>query len=179
MARLKVVTPESAEGKTAETYDQVKEKMGKVVNILQGMGNSPAALNAYLAMKGALADGQLSPADREVIALVSAEVNGCNYCAAAHTMAAKKAKLSDEDALAIRRGKANDEKHQALAEFTRQIIDSKGFVSDADLKAVRDAGYDDGQIAEVCAHIALNYYTNIFNHVHDTELDFPEVPAVK
>ena len=54
MPRLKVVEPAQATGKTRELYDGLQKKMGKVVNIFQGMGNSPAALNAYLSMSSAV-----------------------------------------------------------------------------------------------------------------------------
>ncbi len=178
MPRLKTIEPDQAQDKTARMYEQVKKSMGKVPNILKGMGNSPAALGVYLQAKGALAGGVLDKAEAEVIALVTAEVNGCEYCAAAHTGAAKVAGLSAEEAVNIRRGQPTDDKHRVLADFTRRIIDTKGFVEDADVQAMRDAGYDDAAIAETCAHIAVNYYTNIFNHVNDTALDFPAVPEV-
>ncbi len=179
MPRLQTVEKENAAPQTAEMYDKIKQKMGKVPNTIKAMGNSPAAVGFYLQGKGALAQGTLDAAEAEVIALVTAEANGCEYCAAAHTGAARAAGLSADEALAIRQGKPSDAKHKVLANFTRRVIDTKGFVEDADVQAVRDAGYDDGAIAEVTAHIAINYYTNIINHVNDTELDFPAVPEVQ
>jgi len=179
MPRLNVVEPDQAPGQTAQMFEQAKKSMGKVPNILKGMGNSPAALGVYLQSKGALGKGVLSKTDAEVIALVTAEVNGCDYCAAAHTGAAKAAGLSDAEALNIRRGQPSDEKHQALARFVRRVIDTRGFVEDHDVDAVRNVGYDDAAIAEICAHIAVNYFTNIFNHVNETELDFPAVAEVR
>jgi alkylhydroperoxidase family enzyme len=51
-------------------------------------------------------------------------------------------------------------------------------VTDRDLAAVRAAGFDDGAIAEVVAQVALNIFTNYFNHVAGTDIDFPRVPAL-
>ena len=62
--------------------------------------------------------------------------------------------------------------------FVRRVIDTKGFVQESDLAAVKQAGYTDGQIAETVGYIALATYSNFFNHVYDTPLDFPQVPKV-
>ncbi|QDV82195.1 carboxymuconolactone decarboxylase family protein [Planctomycetes bacterium TBK1r] len=178
MPRLNVVTPNQATGPLKETYDSVTKKMGKVVNIFQGMANSPAALNAYLSMSAALAEGELSPQDRELVYLAVSESNGCNYCVSAHTMiATTQAGLSESDTLAARRFESTDNKRAALLEFVSKVIATKGFVSDEDLVKVRDAGYTDGQIAEAIGYIGLATFSNLFNHVHDTPLDFP--PANK
>ncbi|WP_372725350.1 carboxymuconolactone decarboxylase family protein [Novipirellula sp.] len=61
----------------------------------------------------------------------------------------------------------------ALLEFVRRVIASRGFVSDDELNEVRAAGYSDGQIAEAVGYIGLATYSNLFNHVNDTALDFP------
>jgi len=179
MPRLNTVTPEDATGKTQEIYEGVKQKMGKVVNIFQGMGNSPAALNAYLSMSAALAEGELSPADREIVYLAVSQHHGCEYCVSAHTMLAKKAGLSDEAALEARKFESSDQKQQALLHFIRRVIETNGFVSDEELGRVKEVGYTDGQIAESIGYIALATYSNLFNHVYETPLDFPQPPQLQ
>ena len=54
---------------------------------------------------------------------------------------------------------------------------TRGHVSDADLKAVKNAGYSDAQIIEIVLHVALNTLTNYVNVVAKTEIDFPVVTA--
>jgi alkylhydroperoxidase family enzyme len=61
----------------------------------------------------------------------------------------------------------------AALRFTSAIITAKGLVTDADLADVRIAGYDDGEISEIVAAVALNTSTHYFNSVNDTDLDFP------
>tara|TARA_R110002167_G_scaffold291727_1_gene496524 strand:- start:814 stop:1350 length:537 start_codon:yes stop_codon:yes gene_type:complete len=173
MPRLNQVTPDQASGAVKDIYGDLTTQMGKVVNIFQGMGNSSAALKAYLAMSAALAEGELAPEDREVIYLAVSEGNGCEYCVSAHTMVAKKIGLTNEETLAARRFFSADKKRAALLEFVRRVIASRGFVSDDELNEVRTAGYSDGQIAEAVGYIGLATYSNLFNHVNDTELDFP------
>lgn len=174
MPRLYVVSPEQATGSVKESYAAVTKEMGKVFNIFQGMGNSSAALNAYLAMSAALAEGELSPEERELVYLAVSENNGCHYCVSAHTMVAtQQLGVSEEDALKARQFQASNEKHAALLKFIGRVITTKGFVSDDELSEVQEAGYSDGQIAEAVAYIGLATYSNLFNHVHDTPLDFP------
>lgn len=178
MPRLNVVSQGQAAGPLKETYDGLTKQMGKVVNIFQGMANSPSALKAYLAMSAALAEGELSPQERELIYLAVSESNGCHYCVSAHTLVAtKQAGLSESETLEARKFLAADKKHAALLEFIRKVIDSKGFVSDKDLVEVQAVGYTDGQITEAIGYIGLATFSNLFNHVHDTPLDFP--PAAK
>jgi alkylhydroperoxidase family enzyme len=86
--------------------------------------------------------------------------------------------LDQDEMLTIREGKSPDPKRNAAVVFALKVQDTKGFVSDDDLAKVRDAGWDDAAIADIVAVTALNLYTNFFNHVNDTELDFPEPPAL-
>lgn len=176
MPRLNVVAPEQAEGEVQELYAELQGKFGKVFNIFQGMGNSAAALKAYLSASGALSRGELSRQEREVVYLTVSERNGCEYCVAAHVGAAKKAKLDDGEIEAIRRLAPVSDQHKALATFVQSVMDAKGRVDDSDIEAVRKAGYSDGQIAESIAYIGLATYSNLFNHVFDTPLDFPPAP---
>ncbi len=178
MSRLNVVAPDEATGDVKEIYNNLAAKMGKVVNIFQGMANSPAALKAYLSMSAALAEGELSPEDREAVYLAVSEQNGCHYCVSAHSMIARRAGLSDDETLAARRFESADAKRAALLDFVRKVLATKGFVSDEEIAAIRQAGYSDGQIAEAIGYIGLATYSNLFNHVHDTPLDFPAAPEL-
>jgi uncharacterized peroxidase-related enzyme len=178
MPRLNVVEPEQAQGKTKELFNQEVKDKGRVLNIFKAMGNSPAALKAYLDMAATLAQGELLPEDREVIYLGVSQANNCNYCVSAHTGLAKKAGMTDDQIKAIRQFDPLSPKHAALLSFVRRVMENKGFVSDADVAAVRSAGYTDGQLAESIAYIGLATYSNYFNHVHDTPLDLPQAPAI-
>jgi uncharacterized peroxidase-related enzyme len=177
MARLKVVDPKTAQGTVKELFEGPLKTMQ--LNIFKGLANSPAALQAYLAMSGALKGGMLTEAEREVIALAVSEQNGCRYCVAAHTMLGKMAGLTEGQTLEARRGALQDRKLDALAKFVRKLNGSRGDVTDADLNDLRAAGYTDGHIAEAVAAHALSVFTNYFNHVNDTELDFPAAPALR
>ena len=178
MSRFTQIAPETATGNTKELLDAVKSKLGLVPNMVRAMANSPAALKAYLQFSGALAAGSLSAKSREQIALAVGQVNQCDYCVSAHSALGKMAGLTVDQILASRKGTAADGKTDALLHFSRKLVETRGRVSDGDVDAVREAGFTDGEIAEAVAGVALNIYTNYFNHVADTDIDFPKVDAL-
>lgn len=178
MARLDVVTPSQATGQTKELYGAIQRAIGMVPNIYQGLGNSPVALEGVLHTDGILKKGQLSAAEIEAVKLAVSEAYGCDYCLAAHTMLGRKAGLSDEDVLGIRRGNARAPKIGALVTFVNAALHPQARVSDATLGAVRAAGYSDAQITETVQVIAQTVFTNLFNRVNQTTLDFPAAPAL-
>ena len=178
MPRLQPIDPAEAEGKTKELFGQAEQKMGAVPNVIRTMGNSPAVLQGYLQLSGALAEGELPGPVREQIALLVSQKNGCDYCLSAHTAIGKQMGLSDEEATDARRGKADDAKTQGALDFAAAVFEKRGWVEDEDLRAVRGAGWGDGAIAEIVANVVVNFYTNYFNHVADTEVDFPQAPKI-
>lgn len=178
MPRIATVDPAAAEGQARTLLGRVERALGVTPNMMRAMANSPAVLDAYLQFSGALSKGSLPGAVQEQIALVSAVENECGYCLAAHTVLGAKAGVSEDDLVAGRKAQASDPKVQAALTFAKQVIASKGFVADADLEAVRAAGYGDGEIGEIVAAVALNTFTNYFNSVGQTTLDFPAVDGV-
>jgi len=158
--------------------EAVKDLLGSAPNLFRMVANSPAALEGYVGMLGALAKGALPAATHERIALAVAEVNGCDYCLSAHAWLGKNvAKLDDAEMAANRRGGSIDVRADAAVRFARQVMELRGHVSDAALRAVRDAGYSDAQIIEIVQHVALNTWTNYVNNVAQTAIDFPVVSA--
>jgi uncharacterized peroxidase-related enzyme len=173
MARIEPLDPRSATGESKELLDGIAQQNGKAINIQRVLAHSPVALQAYLGINGALAQGSLSPGLRERIALVVAQENGCGYCLAAHTFLGGKAGLSEDEILAARRGEAGDEKERAVVEFAQTMVRERANVSDGDVQRLRDAGLFEGEVVEAVANVVLNIFTNYINHVADTPVDFP------
>jgi uncharacterized peroxidase-related enzyme len=158
--------------------EAVHKQLGVVPNLFRVVANSPAALEGYLGMSGALGKGTLPAATRERIALAVAEFNGCDYCLSAHSYLGKNlAKLDQAEIEANRAGSSHDPKAAAAVAFAVQVLRQRGHVSDDELGRVRAAGYDDAQIVEIVQHIALNTWTNYINSVAHTVVDFPVVNA--
>ncbi len=159
--------------------EAVKKQLGLVPNLFRVVSNSPAALEGYLGLSGALGKGSLPAATRERVALAVAEINGCAYCLSAHSYLGKNvAKLDEAEILANRNGHSNDPKADAAVQFAAQVTRARGHVSDEDLRAVKLAGYDDAQVVEIVLHVALNTWTNYINSVAQTVLDFPAVKTL-
>lgn len=178
MSRLNVVKPDQATGQTKALYDAIKGAIGAVPNIYQGIGNSPAALEGLLKIGAVLEKGQLTAAEAEAVKLAVSEAYGCNYCLAAHTLLGKKAGLTDAETINIRRGSAGLPRLGALIKFVNVAIKPQGRISDEDLRAVKAAGYNDTQITEALLVVAQTVFTNLFNRVHQTPLDFPAAPSL-
>ncbi len=178
MARIEPINPKDATGKSKDLLDGVQAKFGKAPNIFKTMANSPAALEGFLQLHGALAGGVLSESFQEQIALCVSEINGCNYCLAAHTVMGKGAGLSEDETIASRKGVSTDSKTQAGLEFARQLVSRQGWVSDDDYNAVTQAGYSSEEIIEIVALVAKNIFANYFNHIAETAIDFPAAPSV-
>lgn len=156
--------------------EAVKKQLGSVPNLFRIAANSPAALEGYLGLNGALAKGALDARTRERIALAVAEINGCDYCLSAHTyLATNLAKLDAAEIEANRAGRSYDVKADAAVKFATRIARNRGHVAEADIAAVKAAGFDDAQVVEIVAHVALNTLTNYLNEVLGTEIDFPVV----
>lgn len=156
------------------TLNAVKAQLGVAPNLFRITANSPAALDGYVGLNGALASGTLDPATRERIALAVAQVNGCDYCLAAHTyLGTNVAKLTSAEIQSNRRGTSTDVKADAAVRFAVEITNERGHVSEDAIQSVKAAGYSDAEVVEIVAHVALNTLTNYINSVLDTEIDFP------
>jgi AhpD family alkylhydroperoxidase len=105
------------------------------------------------------------------------EVAGCDYCLAAHTLAGKFAGLAPETMKAVRAGEATgDAKRDALVHFVRLLVKTHGTVPEAEVSAIREAGYAERQIVEIALAVTSITFTNLVNRINDTTLDFPAAP---
>jgi uncharacterized peroxidase-related enzyme len=153
----------------------VKQQLGAVPNMFRLIGTSPAALEGYLGLGGALGKGQLDAKTRGRIALTVAEANGCGYCLSAHTALGKNLRLDDAELDHNRDAHSSDPRAEAALRFARALVIERGHVDEAAVLAVKQAGYSDAQVVEIILHVALNTLTNYVNTALATEIDFPVV----
>jgi uncharacterized peroxidase-related enzyme len=177
MSRITTPALESATGATAEVYAQIKKAAGKVPNTFAAIGaHGPAALKAILQADAVLAAGSLSKQDQETIKLVLSEAVGCDYCVAAHSLLGKMTGLKPDTLKQVRSGEATgDDKRDALVHFVRILAKTSGTISDGEFRAIKDAGYTDEQLVDIALAIAVTTFTNVFNRINDTAIDFPRV----
>jgi uncharacterized peroxidase-related enzyme len=177
MQTMRAVDPATATGKAKELLDFVMKRTGRIPNMVRLMANSPAALNACLGFAGALRDAKLPAETQELIAIAVAEANGCDYALSAVSALGRSGGRSESDVAAARHAHARDPKTTAALRFAAKVVETRGHVEAVDVAALREAGFSDGEVAEVIAVVVLNTYRSFFNLVARPEIDFPLVKA--
>ena len=180
MPRVPVHTMDDAPQETRPTLESLSQQMGKLLNIHGEMAHSPVVLASYRGMQQAIADhGSFDAPTREAIALAVGAVDGCDYCQSAHTLGGKAAGLDPETMIAVRAGRpSGDDGLDALLAVVREAASQVGEVSDRSWKQAQAAGWSDEELTEAFAHLAVNLFTNYFNHYVGTELDVPAAPEL-
>ena len=174
MSYVNIDTANAAQA-SQEMLKQIHAAFGATPNMFKAVSNSPAALKSMWGTFGALGAGSLSARLGEQIAVAVANRNRCGYCVAAHTALGKSAGASADDMASAQVGKSSDSKTQAALTFALKIVEERASVAQADVEAVRKAGFNDGEIVEIVAHVALNLFTNYVNVAFDVPVDFPKV----
>ena len=175
MTRIASIDPATADGRAKELLDATNAQLGRVPNLYRSMAQSPATLDGYLAFRGALGQGVLSMPMRERIALLTAAINDCGYCVSAHTFRGSKVGLPPSELASTQKGKSEDPKTAAALQFVGALLQRRGLVTDYDFAQVTAQGWTNEEISEMVAHVALNVFSNYFNHVALPQLDFPMV----
>jgi uncharacterized peroxidase-related enzyme len=177
MSRITIPERNSADPAAEPLLNAVERQLGSVPNLFRLVSLSPATLEGFLGLSEALSR-TLNIKTRERIALAVAQVNGCDYCLSAHSyLATNLAKLDQAEIAAAREGRSTDAQANAAVAFARKIVETRGRVSDADIGAIKLAGFSEGQIVEIVANVAINVLTNFVNIVAETDIDFPVVRA--
>lgn len=176
MTRIQPIQTADATGKAHDLLTAVQAKIGITPNLMKTLAHAPAALEGYLNLNASLATGVLRAKFREQLAITIAQANSCQYCLSAHTAFGKMSGLSPEELAANREAHSADARTTAGLQFAQKLVIQRGLATDADVAAVRQAGYTDAEITEIVAHVGLNVLTNYFNNVAGTEVDFPVVP---
>ena len=175
MARINLVTNESANAEQKALLDAIQSQLGMVPNFLKVFANSPDALKAFLGLHGIANAGSLDPQTRERIALALAQQNSCEYCLSAHSAIGRKAGLDNAEIAANRAGTSQDAKAAVAVKFARSLVEHTGEVTTAELLEMRNAGYSEADIVEVITHVGMNILTNLLGKAGRIDIDFPKV----
>ncbi|EJZ57946.1 carboxymuconolactone decarboxylase family protein [Pseudomonas sp. RSB 5.4] len=176
MSRLTLHTVQSAPEAAKPFLENAQKNSGFIPNLLAVLANAPAALETYVTVSALNGKSELSLAEREVVQLIAATHHGCDFCVAGHTaVALNKAKLPPEVVSALReKATVPVEKLETLAAFAREVIATRGKVSDQTFNQFKAAGYTEGNALEVILGISLATLCNFANVFADTPLN-PEL----
>jgi uncharacterized peroxidase-related enzyme len=175
MAKVPLIQSADAPPKSREILDAVQAKIKMVPNLYRALAASPAALEGYVRLAEILAGGVLPAKYRESLAVAIAQANRCEYCLSAHTAIGKMTGLTDGAILEARDGRSGDPKLQAILALARAMVLQRGQLPRQDFDTARQAGVTDSEIAEIAAHVGLNTFSNYFNNLVETDIDFPPV----
>jgi uncharacterized peroxidase-related enzyme len=175
MSRIATPAVGSATGDVAALYARIRKAAGSVPNTFAAIGAlQPAALNAILDTDGVLGAGSLSKQDVETVKLIVSVATGCDYCVSAHSLLSKLAGIAPDAIRQLREGEpTGDAKRDALANFVARLVTTSGTISDEQFAAIKAAGYTDQQLVEISLAISVGIFTNMFNRINDTDIDFP------
>ena len=179
MSTFRSIPPAEATGLNKQLFDGLQSKLGMVPNLAQQLANAPAALKAYLGFGAALSEGKLTGKQREQIAVAVANVNHCDYCLSAHNVLGSLQGLTKPELEAAQFGESSDQKDAAILSFAVKLVEQRGHLPAQAVEKLRAAGVTDQEIVEVIAAVAVNIFTNYFNHIAGTEIDFPVVHAAE
>lgn len=175
MSNLNPINVDNATGTIKELLDRVQQRTGRIPNMIRLMANSPAALGAYLSFADAFRDAVLPAEIRDLIAVTVAETAGCDYALSAVSALARSGGRSENELVAARAADSEDPKIAAALRFAAKIVAQRGQLPASEVGTLRDAGFSDGEVAEIIAAVALNIYRSYFNLIAGPEIDFPVV----
>lgn len=148
-----------------QRVEDVAEKTGFVPNVFAALAHRPDELRAFLAYHDAVMERPtgLSKAERELIVVATSAANDCEYCVVAHGAIArirlKDAILPDQIAVNWRTAELT-ERQRAMLAFAVKLATRSGEIEDADIEALRAAGFDDDEIWDIGAVTALFALSN-------------------
>ncbi len=175
MSNLPLNSPENTSGEHKALFDQINNAFGVVPNMFKAIGHSSAALESMWTSFGALGKGVLGAKLGEQIAVLVADINRCEYCLAAHTVLGQNAGATAEEMAQAQAGQSSDTRTQAALDFAAKLVIDRANISKSDVDTVKAAGFNDAEVAEILAHVALNIFTNYTNVAFDVPVDFPKV----
>ena len=153
-------------------FDGLQKAVGFVPNLYAYFAKNETALRDYLALQNR--KSTLSTKEREIVNLVTSQINGCRYCQSAHTVLGKLAGFTDEQVMELRRGTASfDAKYDALARFAGEMVERKGKVSEKTKDAFFAAGYTEANMIDVIIAVGDKQISNYLHNLTNIEIDFP------
>ncbi len=178
MARLSTCKESALSRATLDALEHTRIN-GQLADVYLQFANSEPAIRSYLQMEAALREGSLSDYDLECIKLLVSEFTQCHFCLSMHTMKARKAGVDKETQLAIRRGDSlKDKRLNAMMNIVQHLYQQPGTLDSALLEDARNSGITDTELLDITMAMSTIFFTNITNHINDTEVTLPAAPSI-
>lgn len=148
------------------------EAYGFLPNLHAVMAGAPALLEAYQTVFSLFESTTLSPIEQQVVFMTASYENDCHYCIPAHTYLMRHAGMAEPVIEALREGTTIPmPRLEALRVFVRQLVEQRGHLAPAAIKAFLEAGFTQRQALEVLVGLAAKTLSNYTNGLARTEID--------
>jgi uncharacterized peroxidase-related enzyme len=172
MSKFTVPTRGEVSENNQAIFDNLQKGLGFVPNLYAYYAKNETALGDYLALQNR--KSTLKAKEREVVNLVTSQINGCRYCQSAHTVLGKMNGFTDEQVIELRKGSASfDSKLNALAKFTASVVENRGKASEESKNAFFEAGYTEANLIDVVIVVGDKIISNYIHNLAGFEIDFP------
>lgn len=153
-------------------FDNLQKGLGFVPNLYAYYAKNETALGDYLALQNR--KSTLKTKEREVINLITSQINACRYCLSAHTVIGKMNGFTDEQVIELRKGSASfDTKLDALVKFTASVVENRGKASEESKNEFFAAGYTEANLIDVVIVVGDKIISNYIHNLTGFPIDFP------
>ena len=165
-------TNETAPEASRMTLEATAQKYGFVPNLIGVLAESPATVQAYVAINTALEQSILTPIEQQVVTITVSVVNGCTNCVGAHSTVAHMVGMSSGILEALRAQQVlPDAKLNALRVFAESLVQHRGWVPDTDAEQFLTAGYSRKHVLDTITIVAFKTLSNYVNYIAKAPLD--------
>ena len=177
MENFSIPTKNEVSESNQAIFSNLEKGLGFVPNLYAYYAKSDTALADYLALQNR--KSSLKAKEREVINIITSQINGCKYCQSAHTVLGKMNGFSDEQVLELRKGTASfDEKLDALVKFTASVVENRGNASQVAKDNFFGSGYTEVNMIDVVIIIGDKIISNYIHNLAGFPIDFPLAPEL-
>ena len=175
MARVAMLDPDQATGRTKEVFERVKSYYRMIPGLQKGLAYLPETTDALWTLSLATArEGSIREELKRVFFAVTAYEVECEYCTAAHMIALLGKRWSREECVEVIEGKPSarlSDKENAAVNFARIVGRRPAAVTDTMVDGLRAVGWTDAEIVEIVASVALMRYTSTVASALDVPLE--------
>lgn len=167
--RMPLPEPDDLDEDIRAYFAKCEDKLGMVPNVLRAYTRRPEKFRTFSRLYNQLmlAESGLSKLEREMIAVVVSARNRCYYCLVAHGQAVRQ--LSGDPQLGEMlvmnyRVAELSPRHRAMLDFAWKLTESPDRIGEEDRLGLREAGFSDDDVFDLCDVIAFFNYTNRMAH---------------
>ena len=175
MARVALLDPDQATGRSKEVFDRVKKYYKMVPGLQKALTYLPETTDALWTLSLATArEGSIREELKRVFFAVTAYEVECEYCTAAHMLALALKQWSTEECVEVIEGRPSrrlSDKENAAVDFARAVGRRPAAVTDEMTDELRAVGWTDAEIVEIVASVALMRYTSTVASALDVPLE--------